>query len=38
VRQRAPAFALPDVDGRVVTLDALRTRGPAVVVFYRGDW
>jgi hypothetical protein len=38
VRQRAPAFALPDADGRVVALDALRTRGPAVLVFYRGDW
>ncbi|MBC8066798.1 MAG: redoxin domain-containing protein [Deltaproteobacteria bacterium] len=38
VQQRAPAFALPDAEGRVVTLDGLRARGPAVLVFYRGHW
>ncbi len=38
VGERAPAFALPDASGRVVTLDDLIARGPVVVVFYRGAW
>jgi hypothetical protein len=38
LQQRAPAFALPDEDGRSVSLDRLRAQGPAVLVFYRGHW
>jgi hypothetical protein len=36
--QPAPAFALPDQDGAIVTLDSLLARGPAVILFYRGHW
>ena len=36
--QVAPAFSLVSHDGRTVTLDSLLTRGPAVLVFYRGYW
>lgn len=38
VRQRAPALALPDTNGRIVTSTELLARGPAVLVFYRGHW
>jgi hypothetical protein len=38
VRQRAPAFALPDERGRMFALDALDAHGPAVLLFYRGHW
>jgi len=38
VAELAPDFALPDHEGRVVTLDSLVQGGPAVVVFYRGFW
>lgn len=34
----APAFSLPDQEGRTVTLAELEADGPAVVVFYRGHW
>ena len=34
----APGFALPDIAGARVTLDALRARGPVVLSFYRGVW
>jgi cytochrome oxidase Cu insertion factor (SCO1/SenC/PrrC family) len=34
----APRFALPDQNGRQVTLDDLLSKGPAAVVFYRGYW
>lgn len=36
--ERAPNFRLPDAGGRLVELDALRARGPVVLVFYRGQW
>jgi peroxiredoxin len=36
--ERAPAFALPDQHGEPVALDAVLAHGPAVVLFYRGDW
>ncbi len=36
--QQAPDFTLPDAIGRVVTLADILTRGPAVVIFYRGIW
>ena len=38
VGDAAPAFSLADAAGGTVSLaDALAT-GPAVLVFYRGDW
>ena len=37
-RAKAPPFALPSCDGEVYSLDRLKKRGPAVVVFYRGFW
>lgn len=38
VGDAAPAFSLSDASGGTVSLaDALAT-GPAVLVFYRGDW
>jgi peroxiredoxin len=33
-----PAFALPDEQGRLVTLNDLLRDGPAVVTFHRGHW
>jgi AhpC/TSA family len=38
VGQRAPEFALPNVDGRTVSLGELLARGPLVLSFYRGRW
>jgi hypothetical protein len=38
VGQSAPDFALPDADGRSVSLAKLRARGPVVLSFYRGRW
>lgn len=35
---RAPDFGLLAHDGRTVTLEELVSRGPAIVVFYRGHW
>ena len=35
---RAPAFSLPDESSQVVSLSERLLDGPAVVVFYRGDW
>ena len=34
----APDFSLPDEAGRTVSLASLTSRGPAVLVFYRGYW
>jgi hypothetical protein len=34
----APAFSLSRAGGGQVTLDELRARGHAVLVFYRGKW
>jgi peroxiredoxin len=33
-----PPFVLPDESGKLVSLDALRDRGPAAVTFHRGHW
>jgi peroxiredoxin len=35
---RAPAFALPDVDGKRLSLADLLAQGPLVLSFYRGVW
>lgn len=35
---RAPAFTLPDSDGRPVSSQDLLAKGPLVVTFYRGAW
>jgi hypothetical protein len=35
---RAPEFALPDGDGRIVASTDLLAHGPLVVTFYRGRW
>ena len=35
---RAPDFALPDPEGRVVSSSELLAKGPLVVTFYRGVW
>jgi peroxiredoxin len=34
----APAFSLPDADGRMVSSRDLLAKGPLVVTFYRGVW
>ena len=33
-----PAFILPDVTGRLVSLTSLLEKGPVAVMFYRGHW
>jgi peroxiredoxin len=33
-----PPFMLPDEAGRLVSLQSLLSRGPAIVMFYRGHW
>ena len=38
VGDRAPQFALPNADERIVDSAALLGRGPLVVTFYRGRW
>jgi peroxiredoxin len=38
VGQKAPEFSLPDQLGDTVTLSSVLQRGPAAVVFYRGEW
>lgn len=35
---QAPEFSLPDQTGATTSLTALTTKGPAVIVFYRGFW
>jgi hypothetical protein len=35
---RAPEFALPDQNGRLVSSRQLLAKGPLVVSFYRGTW
>jgi peroxiredoxin len=35
---RAPAFALPDPDGKLVSSQDLLAKGPLVLTFYRGVW
>ena len=38
VGDSAPDFALPDYSGITVSLTEVLQYGPAVVVFYRGEW
>ena len=38
VGDKAPDFALPNGDGKLVTLSEYTVRGPVVVIFYRGFW
>jgi peroxiredoxin len=38
VGAQAPAFTLPDAQGRELALSGVLARGPAVVTFYRGGW
>lgn len=38
VGKAAPGFTLPDIEGKPVSLEALREKGPVLVVFYRGGW
>jgi len=38
VGDKAPDFALPNGDGKLVVLSELTQRTPVVVVFYRGFW
>ncbi len=38
VGDKAPEFALPNGDGKQVTLSEYTARTPVVVVFYRGFW
>ena len=33
-----PAYALPDQDGELRRFEPATARGPALYVFYRGDW
>jgi peroxiredoxin len=33
-----PPFMLPDETGRLVSLQSLISKGPAIVMFYRGHW
>jgi peroxiredoxin len=35
---RAPAFSLPDAEGKAVSATELLAKGPLVVTFYRGVW
>ena len=38
VGDKAPDFALPNGDGKLVMLSQYTARTPVVVVFYRGFW
>lgn len=38
VGAKAPDFALPNGDGKLVTLSEYTSRSPVVLVFYRGFW
>lgn len=35
---QAPAFALPNQDGKIVSSDELLAEGPLVLSFFRGHW
>jgi hypothetical protein len=35
---KAPDFALPNGDGKLVTLSEFTQRTPVVLIFYRGFW
>ena len=36
--QRAPEFRLIDSQGRLATLADSISKGPVLLIFYRGDW
>ena len=38
VGDKAPDFALPNGDGKLVMLSEYTARSPVVLVFYRGFW
>jgi hypothetical protein len=38
VGDRFPDFTLPDSEGRAVSLASVVARGPALLLFYKGDW
>ncbi len=38
VGERVIDFSLPDTDGTVISLSAVLAQGPAIIIFYRGDW
>jgi len=38
VGDKAPDFSLPNPDGKPVMLTDYTSRGPVVVIFYRGYW
>ncbi len=38
VGDTAPLFSAKDQDGNVVSLKDMLTKGPAVILFYRGQW
>ena len=38
VGDKAPDFALPNGDGKLVTLSEFTVRGTVVVILYRGFW
>ncbi len=38
VGDKAPEIALPNGDGKIVTLAEYTARAPVVIVFYRGFW
>jgi hypothetical protein len=38
IGDKAPDFAIPNGDGKLVTLSEYTQRSPVVLVFYRGFW
>lgn len=38
VGDKAPDFSLQDGNGKQISLEALLTKGPVVLNFYRGKW
>ncbi|RJE70959.1 peroxiredoxin-like family protein [Reichenbachiella sp. MSK19-1] len=38
VGQKAPAFELPNAEGKLESLESLLAKGPLVLTFYRGSW
>lgn len=38
VGEKLPRFVLPDHNGKLVSLDALLSRGPVIIAFLRGHW
>lgn len=38
VGDKAPDFALPNGDGKLVVLSEYTARSPVLVIFYRGFW